>query len=162
MLVQEAEETGGAKYPLVNGYKSVNGIQTTVTDGYKVAMACPSRVTANKTPNLRDVATYSNAVTCTDWFNLTAGQEVELRIKNKTGSIPNYTIRFYEANTTNIWWSAQDTGTADSVLTKTVKADVSIGCINFLNRVTINAGTSFSYELNLYVDGVLYFGEVVE
>lgn len=158
----EEETSGGAKYPLVNGYKSVNGIQTTVTDGYKVAMTCPSRVTANKTPNLRDVATYSNTVDCTEWFNLTVGQEVELRIKNKTSSIPNYTIRFYEANSTTVWWAAQDTGTADSVLTKTVEANVSIGCIVFLNRVAISAGTSFSYELNLYVDGVLYFGEVVE
>ena len=146
-------------YPLINGQKTVNYIQTGVTNGYHVRLTnTTQRVTASKYVNLRDVVQYSNNRNCPSWFNIPAGATAILTIKNVTNSTftnSGCAVRLYKAGTETIALSCTF---GAKTATLTPEEDLAIGSLIYFNDVAVPQNSESEFDVELTVNGELYFG----
>ena len=143
--------SSGFPYHLIAGQQNSYFWPVVTADGH-VEIHNPSRQTAGKTHNLRDVAQYGNTVSVANtWFTLRQGQEVTLQLTTKLTYVQ---IRLHEVNSSEVYNSVTSNV---KTATWTVEEDTDIGSVSFRNNVAVNAGSEGSFDIALYVDGVRYF-----
>ena len=143
--------SSGFPYHLIAGHQNHYFWPVVTEDGH-IEIHNPSRQTTGKLHNLRDITQYDITVEVADtWFTLHQGQEVTLQL---TTELTYIQIRLHEVNSSAVYHSVSS---SVKTATWTVEEDTDIGSVSFRNSASVNAGSSGSFDVALYVDGVRYF-----